>query len=48
MYENFHLDEAWNDFLRGPRTDDAARDSYRSKGFSHSGTDDLGGKTQRT
>lgn len=44
MYENFHLDEAWNDFLRGPRTEDATRDSYRSKGFSHSGTDNLGSK----
>jgi len=35
--------EAWNSFLRGPKTDDASHDSYRSRGFSQSGTDDLQG-----
>jgi hypothetical protein len=38
------INEAWNSFLRGPKTDDASRDAYKSQGFSNTGTDDLQGK----
>ena len=44
-FQNYsQKNEAWNSFLRGPKTDDAARDALRSQKYAHTGTDDLHGK----
>jgi hypothetical protein len=44
-FQNYsQKNEAWNSFLRGPKTDDAGRDALRGRGYSHTGTDDLHGK----
>ena len=40
----FQKKEAWNSFLRGPKTGDASRDALRGQGYSLSGTDNLHGK----
>jgi hypothetical protein len=40
----FKKNEAWDSFLRGPKTDDAGRDALRGQGYSLTGTDDLHGK----
>lgn len=44
-FQNYsQKNEAWNSFLRGPKTDDAARDALKGQGHSLTGTDDLHGK----
>jgi len=41
-FQNYsQKNEAWNSFLRGPKTDDAGRDALRGQKYSHTGTDNL-------
>jgi len=38
-FQNYsQKNEAWNSFLRGPKTDDARRDALRSQKYAHTGT----------